>query len=66
MKSHLECGIEGCRSEALTHIAIADPGQESNVNCQSIIYYIVPRPGDLEIQFGIGFPTPELKGSQVE
>ena len=66
MKSHLECSIEDCRFEALSHIVIADPVQESNTNCQSLIYYIVRKPQNLEIQFGIGFPTPELKGSQVK
>lgn len=66
MKSHLECSREDCRFEARSHIVIADPVQESNTNCQSLIYYIVLEPENLEIQFGIGFPTPELKGSQVE
>lgn len=66
MKSHLECCIEDCRFEALSHIVIADPVQESNTICQCLIYYFVLKPENLEIQFSIGFPTPELKESQVE
>lgn len=66
MKTHLECSIKDCRFEALTHRVIGDPVQESNTNRQSLIDYIVLKPENLEIQFSIGFPTPELKGSQVE
>lgn len=66
MQNHLECSIEDCRCEALSHVVIADPVQESNTTCQSLIYYVVLEPENLEIQFGIGFPTPELKGSQVK
>lgn len=66
MNIHWECSIEDCHFEARIHIVIADPVQESNTNCQSLIYYIVLKPENLEIQFSIGFPTPELKGTQVE